>query len=61
MPKTRESQILIALSASLLSIGLNVSLGMAKAVKPQISELPDSSIPSGCGLSLNDWNGTTLA
>ena len=61
MSRTPANKILIALSASVLSIGLDVSLGMAQAVKPQISELPDSSIPRGCGYSLDDWKGTTLA
>lgn len=61
MPRTAASIMLIALSTSALSIGLNAGLGMAQAVKPQISEVPDSSIPRGCGYSLDDWKGTTLA
>jgi hypothetical protein len=61
MPRTTAIRILIALSTSVLSIGLDVSLGIAQAVKPQLSELPDSSIPRGCGYSLDDWKGTTLA
>lgn len=54
-------QILIILSASALSIGLRAGLVVAQAVKPQISELPDSSIPRGCGYSLDNWYGATLA
>lgn len=61
MPRTIAIRILIALGTSVLSIGLDVSLGIAQAVKPQLSELPDSSIPRGCGYSLDDWKGSTLA
>lgn len=61
MPKPIAIRVLIALSTSVLSIGLDVSLGIAQAVKPQLSGLPDSSIPRGCGYSLDDWKGTTLA
>ena len=61
MPRTTAFRILIALSTFVPSIGLDVSLGVAQAVKPQLSELPDSSIPRGCGYSLDDWKGTTFA
>lgn len=53
--------MLITLSTFLLVSSLNANLGLSQAVKPQISELLDSSIPRGCGYSLDDWKGTTLA
>ena len=53
--------MLITLSTFLLVSSLNANLGLSQAVKPQISELLDSSIPRGCGYLLDDWKGTTLA
>jgi hypothetical protein len=61
MSRTTLTKMLLALSAIVFSFGLNGRSGMAQAVKPQISELPDSSIPRGCSYSLDDWKGTTLA
>ncbi len=53
--------IRLALSATALSMGFSTGNAAAKAVKPQISTLPDASIPRGCGYSLDDWRKTTLA
>jgi hypothetical protein len=61
MLRNPVNQVLIALSTSLLIFSLNANLGLSQVVKPQISELLDSSIPRGCGYSLDDWKGTTLA
>jgi len=61
MSRTSLAKMLVALSASVFYFGLNGSSGMAQAVKPQLSELPDSSIPRGCSYSLDDWKGATLA
>jgi hypothetical protein len=61
MLRNPVNQMLITLSTFLLVSSLNANLGLSQAVKPQISELLDSSIPRGCGYSLDDWKGTTLA
>jgi hypothetical protein len=53
--------ILLALSATALSTGFLMGAAAAKAVKPQISMLPEDSIPRGCGYSLDDWRRSTLA
>ncbi len=53
--------ILLALSATALSTGFLMGDAAAKAVKPQISTLPEASIPRGCGYSLDDWRRSTLA
>ena len=61
MMMTTMKRVFFALSVYMLSFGLNIRSAIAQAVKPQISELPDSSIPKGCSYSLDDWKGTTLA
>jgi hypothetical protein len=61
MPRIPANQMLIFLSTYVLVASLNVGLGVTQAVKPQISELTNSSVPRGCGYSLDDWKGTTLA
>ena len=34
---------------------------LAQAIKPKISWLPDSSIPMGCSLIIDDWKGNAIA
>ncbi|MEA5444187.1 hypothetical protein [Cyanobium gracile] len=53
--------ILLVLSTTVLSMGSLVGIAAANAVKPQISTLPEASIPRGCGYSLDDWRRSTLA
>jgi hypothetical protein len=54
-------QLLIFSIAILVFASLNAGQGLVQAVKPQISELPGSSMPRGCSYSLDDWKGVTLA
>jgi hypothetical protein len=60
MLSVSTKHMVFAISATIFSIGFSSGLGVAQAVKPYISELPDSSIPRGCGYSLDDWKGTTV-
>ena len=61
MSRTPASNVFISLGATLLYVGFNVGFGIAQAVKPQVSELPASSIPRGCSYSLDNWKGAMLA
>ncbi len=57
----QKTAILLVLSAAALSTCFLMDDAAAKAVKPQISTLPEASIPRGCGYSLDDWKRPTLA
>ena len=56
--KTGWTSILFLLIA--LSTVTKTAVGQAQAIKPQISALPDSSLPMGCSYSLDDWKGNML-
>ena len=60
MPISSTKQLLISFFAILVFASLDAGQGLVQAVKPQISELHGSSIPRGCGYSLDDWKGVTL-
>jgi len=55
----------IKASAS-FSIGILVMISaphptFAQGIKPKISWLPDSAIPMGCSLIIDDWKGNAIA
>jgi hypothetical protein len=60
MSISSTKQLFISSIAILGFASLNAGQGLVQAVKPQISELPGSSMPRGCGYSLDDWKGVTL-
>ena len=59
--KISASRTLSLLFATALIAGCEASASQAQSKKPQISLLPDSSLPMGCSYSLDDWKGNMLA
>lgn len=61
MLKTSASRTLRLLFSTALIAVCEASVSQAQTIKPQISALPDSSLPMGCSYSLDDWKGNMLA
>lgn len=58
----RTGSVLLKFGFTTLTLILFTQLtALSKAVKPQITSIDSSRLPSGCSYSLDDWKGNILA